>query len=78
MNSRRGSYMGEDLTYIVDKQIEIENVVFSELLHRDYSLKSLIEKRNEIRELLFSSYGKALSEKTHALHLRQIFREAAA
>uniref|UniRef100_A0A3Q7HZ70 Cytochrome c oxidase subunit 2 n=1 Tax=Solanum lycopersicum TaxID=4081 RepID=A0A3Q7HZ70_SOLLC len=78
MYSHRGSYMGEDLTSIVDKQLEIEKVVFSELLRKDYSLESLVAKRNEIRDLLFSPYGNALSEKTHALHLRQIFWEGAA
>ncbi|KAK6772554.1 hypothetical protein RDI58_030172 [Solanum bulbocastanum] len=67
-------YTGEDLDPIVAKQLEIEKAVFDELMERGYSLESLVEKRHQIRGLIFSPNGTALSEKTHALHLREIRR----
>ncbi|WMV44950.1 hypothetical protein MTR67_038335 [Solanum verrucosum] len=68
------SYMGEELAPVVEKQLEIEKSIFTELMQRGYSLESLVEKRNQIRGCIFSPNGEALSERTYALHLREIRR----
>ena len=57
---------------VVDAQVQIEKHIQAALVGRDYFVESFFAKRHQIRGIIFSPMGEELSEKTYALHLKEI------
>lgn len=68
------AYREEMIDSVVDTQVQIEKHIQAALVGRDYSVESLLAKRHQIRGLIFSPMGEALSERTYALHLKEILQ----
>lgn len=68
------AYREEMIDSVVDTQVQIEKHIQAALVERDYSVESLLAKRHQIRGLIFSPNGEALSQRTYALHLKEILQ----
>lgn len=72
INSLGRSYTPELQESILETQLKIENQIEEALLSDGYSRDSLIEKRHQIRGLLFYPRGTTFSESTYVRHLALI------
>ncbi|TMX01752.1 hypothetical protein EJD97_023731 [Solanum chilense] len=68
------AYREEMIDSVVDTQVQIEKHIQAAVVGRDYLVKSLLAKWYNIRGLICSPMGEALSERTYALHLKEILQ----